>query len=104
MAMATDGFKIIRRHNFLVKKLEAKIVSMVYVVMRTASACYYKPQICTVWCTKLQKHNPAQVNLKCYSIQEMRGIMPPKICIRLPGTCDIRYFRTKLFLLPYIHC
>jgi len=30
--------------------------------------------------------------------------MQPIICARLPGTRDIRYFQTKLFFLPYVHC
>jgi len=25
----------------------------------------------------------------------MKGVMQPKIWLRFPGTCDIRYFRTN---------
>jgi len=43
-------------------------------------------------------HNlaPAQETIKCYAHQEKEGIMLPIICIRLPGTRDIRYSQTKL--------
>jgi len=57
---------IIGRHNFLVQKLEMKIVSMVCIIMRTASLrpVTILPQICTVWSTKLQKHfNNIKLNL-----------------------------------------
>ena len=58
--VAADGCNVIGRHNFLAQKLEANIVCLVSVhchTHRLASACYYSilPQICTVWCTKLQK-------------------------------------------------
>ena len=35
---------------------------------------------------------------------DIRYIMLPMICIRPPGTSDIRYFQIKIFLLPYVHC
>jgi len=38
---------------------------------------------------------PAQENSKRYTSQETKGIMQ---LVRFPGTCDIRYFRTTLFL------
>ena len=40
--------------------------------------------------------NPAQESIKCYTSQKKFGIMLPIISLRLPGTRDIRYFRTKL--------
>jgi len=59
------------RYNFLVQKLEAKIVSMVYNVMSTASLrpVTVVPQICTVWCTKLQEHfNAIMLVLYCFTV------------------------------------
>ena len=50
-----------------------------------------------------QKNTPAQVTLKCYSIEDTRGTMPPKICTRLPGARDIRYFQTILFFYFYLY-
>jgi len=44
------------------------------------------------------RFNPAQESIKCYTSGEIMGMMPSIILLRLPGTCDIRYFRTKLFL------
>jgi len=44
VAIATDGCNVIGRRNFLVQKLEAKIVRMVIVhchTHRLASTCYY---------------------------------------------------------------
>jgi len=44
VAIATDGYNLISRHNFLAQNLEAKIVSMVSVHCHghcLASACYF---------------------------------------------------------------
>jgi len=41
--------------------------------------------------------NP-QESFKRHTSQEGRGVMQPMIWLRFPGVCDIRYFRTKLFL------
>ena len=67
MAIATGGSKIISRPNFLVHKLEAKIVSLVCNVMRTASLrpISILPHICTVCCTKLQKHSNTVMEVLC---------------------------------------
>jgi len=40
----------------------------------------------------------AQETFKRYMNRETMGVMQPKIWLRFPGTCDIRYFRNKLFL------
>jgi len=71
MVIVTDDCKMIGRHNFLVQKLEAKIVSMVCIVMCTASLrpVTILPQIFTVWCTKLPKHFNAIIKvLYCFTV------------------------------------
>jgi len=51
VAIATDGCKIIGPHNFMVQKLEVKIVSIICIVMLIASVwpVTLLPQICAVW-------------------------------------------------------
>jgi len=86
MAIAAGGCKIMGWHNFLVQKLEAKIVSLVCNVMRTASLrpITILPHICTVWCTKLQKHsNTVMEVLYCFTVS-----------IGLPGDALHQWFLT----------
>jgi len=48
---------------------------------------------------KYAQHS-AQESFKRYTSLEMKGVMQPKIWLRLPGTCDNRYFRNNYFWLP----
>jgi len=73
VAIATDGCNIIGPRNFLTQKLEAKIVSLVYVhhhAHHFASASItILLQICAVWCTKLQKHfNAIMEVFYCFTV------------------------------------
>jgi len=73
VAIAADGCNVIGRHNFLMQKLEAKIVSLVSVHYHahhfTPASITILPQICTVWCTKLQKHfNAIMEVFYCFTV------------------------------------
>jgi len=67
MAIATDGWNVMGWHNFLVLKLEAKIVSLVSVHSH-AHHFTIQLQICTVWDTKLRKHFNAIVEVFSVSL------------------------------------
>ena len=68
VAIATDGCNVVGRHNFLTQKLEAKIVGM---VSPRFSLLTIQPQICTAWCTKLQKHFDAVMKVFCCFTSEI---------------------------------
>ena len=84
VAVAADGFNVIGRHNFLVQKLEAEIVTYnlwvwyLCIAMRTTllRPLTILPQICTLCCAKLRKHfNAVMEVFSCFTIRSTCLVM-----------------------------
>ena len=98
MAIATDGCNVIGRHNFLVQKLEGKIVSLVSVhchAHRCASASYYTAADLYSMVYELRKHFKAIMEVLCCFTVAIGLLAMPQTTMKTKGRQLQRVRKTR---------